>query len=118
MHQEIALSTAPAKPERWIMQAPVISTRHLKQATLEALQANSPQHANEFGFYTMPTDCGAMVYCSDAGELEGDPEVPEDLRACLAWNLEQGYEWLRFDESGDVIAELPQYDWEKSGGAE
>lgn len=100
------------------MQAPVISNWHLKPATLDALQASSPNHPNEFGFYILLTDCGAMVYCSDAAELDGDPEVPEDLRACLAWNIRQGFEWIRFDAAGDVIDELPQYDWEKSGDAE
>jgi hypothetical protein len=46
-----------------------------------------------------------MVFASDPEALT---ELPEDLQACLKWNIANGYHWLRLDADGDEV-NLPLY---------
>jgi len=99
----------------WVMQAPVLSTGHLTQATMERLL----QDNNAFGLYVIAYDSGAFVFCSDASLLHGaadDENAPDDLAACLRWAMDRGYEWIRFDADGSTVAALPthRWDWKQS----
>lgn len=92
---------------KWIMRVPVISTGHLtfKTANTEI----TPDFEGPGGLYAVSTPGGFMVYGSDDA-LE-DPEIPDDLRNVLAWTLERGYDWVRFDPDGGRIEELTWYEW-------
>ena len=94
----------------WVMQAPVLSTGHLTQATMERLS----QDNNAFGLYTITYDKGVFVFCSDASCLQGaadDDKAPDDLAACFRWAMGRGYEWSRFDADGSTVEALPTYRW-------
>lgn len=96
--------------ELWVMQAPVLSTGHLTQATMERLSQNST-----IGLYVIAYDGGAFVFCSDASLLHGaagDDKAPDDLAACLRWAMDRGYEWIRFDADGSTVEALPTYQWD------
>ena len=90
----------------WIMQVPVLSTRHITPDLAELL--------NNLGSSPAPWDQevigiegGWLLY---VGSNEAT-DVPEVLAPLFAWTASLGYEWLRLDQDGDVIADLPAYDW-------
>lgn len=92
----------------WVMQAPVISTGHLAKPVMDTLDAVLP--GEDFhGALCMPGTYGAMLHCADFENL--DPDAPECLRSVLGWGAREGFEWLRLDRDGDVIAGLPEYPW-------
>ncbi len=99
----------------WVMKAPVISTGHLTRATADELGCHPPQQDNAFDVIAIPTGYGVMVHCKSASELAG---APPDLRRCGTWARKFGFDWLRFDADGDVVAELPWYEWEAESTGE
>lgn len=101
------MRTANERFNCWVMNVPVLAVEHLTQATLAKLKTGQPGFTNPVGIYAVPMPEGVMVFCSDESELDG---LPDDLRACLAWSIEQGYEWTRFDPSGSPVDELARYE--------
>lgn len=108
---------APAPVRPWLMQARVIDVQHLTRET--ALLFNTlakPGYEATTGLFVIPTGSGFLVNIdSDAmswAQTTWD-SYPQDMQACLKWSLQQGYEWLRFEDSGagDIIAEVPYHEW-------
>lgn len=93
----------------WVMHVPVLSTKHL---TFGTMNAEIKDLQGPGGLFTVSFLGGFLVYVGGNGEdLEGDPEIPPDLIACLKWAREHGYdEWIRFDSHGTVVEELPRYE--------
>jgi hypothetical protein len=53
-------------------------------------------------FISVPDDVNEnMLYAS----------LLNGLRDLFTWAKKGGYEWIRLDESGDTVPELPTYDW-------
>ncbi len=93
----------------WVMHVPVLSTAHL---TFETANTEIKDNRGPGGLYTVPFAEGFIVFSSDSGEdLVGDPEIPPDMLTCMKWAGKHGFEWVRFDSAGDVVEELPTYEW-------
>lgn len=95
--------------ELWVMTAPVLSTAHLRPTTLATLSGVRLGHAGPGEMYVVPMTDGFMVYNTCASTV-ADPTIPQDLRDALHWALDNGYEWVRFDGAGTVIAALASYE--------
>ncbi|MFT4064320.1 hypothetical protein [Paraburkholderia sp.] len=85
---------------------PVISTGHISLETCRKLEEHGDKNP-----WTVcaPYDEGFFLYAQKDKPVEG---TPADLVAVMTWARSSGYEWVRLDmRSGDVIDDLPQYDW-------
>lgn len=83
----------------WTMTIPVLSTEHLKPETRVWLTTTEDilcAHCEEILFVFIPDD---------------PPNMPVDLVTVFDWVREAGYAWVRFDEAGDYIPDLPKYEW-------
>ena len=91
---------------QWIMQVPVLSTEHIKPNTSEFLM--SCRHGDApWGQEVLKLD-GGWLFFVGAGEVD---IYPEDLKEVFLWAVTHNYEWIRLDESGDIVEGLPTYDW-------
>lgn len=89
--------------DKWIMEAPVLSTAHIKRETDEWLAAN----IDKFGVSLSPVAPGWFL--STLGDL---PEgTPDDLTQIIEWAQAQYLYWVRLDPDGSIYRELPTYDW-------
>ena len=97
--------------ERWVMTVPVLSTAHISPAVRDWFESGDSLA------YDLCDD-GYLIYC---GELEDEAEdgthfndmedFPE-LNKCMAWARRNGSNgWVRFTASGDLINELPRFNW-------
>jgi hypothetical protein len=87
---------------RWVMHVPVLSTSHIKQETLNNL-------GPEFQVLSMKE--GAFVWIGT--EAYASANTPEELKPVIRWmNSAHPKEWwVRFDRDGDIIPELPAFEW-------
>jgi len=88
----------------WIMSVPVISTAHLPADVYQRLA----EIMEEAHMATMKGGCGDLL-CIDENDLD-EKEDPE-LFAVVSYFRGKGYDYLRFDADGDVIGDLPVWDW-------
>ncbi|OQS11666.1 hypothetical protein B0T37_04325 [Chromobacterium violaceum] len=95
----------------WIMTLPVLSTSHIREQTNAWLQ----NHAGDWGRMTF-AEYGSGYFIalgeSDSDPVEQFPQHP-DLQQLMRW-VQTHYPaatWLRLDADGDVVPELPTYDW-------
>lgn len=84
-----------------IIKTLVLSMKHLKKSTQRFL---SNDEGLEFSVCQLPTLDGFMINLED--DFAG---VPEDLKTCIESARQNGADWLRFDETEDVVMELPVY---------
>lgn len=90
----------------WVMTAPVISDGHLTEKVATELVHVLP--GEEFhGTAVMIGSHGALVSCDELETLS--KTAPECLRKSLEWASGQGFEWVRFDEDGDIIEGLEMH---------
>lgn len=94
------------KPE-WNMKVPVISTSHIELETMNRLS-----YSRIPGFMSAEYDEGVFIYVPNPAP----DDCPVGLKAVVDWYNENYTEseidcWLRLDSQGDVIEELPTYDW-------
>lgn len=90
----------------WIMQVPVLSTGHVTRELAELLN-NLGRSPAPWGQEVIDIEGGWLLY---VGANEAT-DVPDVLKPLFAWTASLGYEWLRLDQDGGVIAGLPIYDW-------
>lgn len=94
-----------------VMHAPVISIFHLDNITRLKLSDDR----NVFDLYRFVYDRGVFVFACDETVFLVQPhreDIPTDLAGCFRWAWGNGFEWIRFDIDGDVIASLPTFDEE------
>lgn len=94
-----------------VMCAPIISDLHIKPTTRRKLS----EDRNTLGLHRIVYEHGALVFACDETNLQEHPDyedIPSDLVGCIRWAWSQGFEWLRFDYAGDVIAGLPVFEEE------
>lgn len=99
--------------DRWIMTVPVLNTAHLSPAVRDWFKSgDSLAHDLD--------DDGYLYYCGELGDeaedgahcTDTDTEEYPELNACMAWARRNGSNgWLRFADHGDLVDELPQFDW-------
>jgi hypothetical protein len=87
---------------RWVMHVPVLSTSHIKQETLNNL-------GPEFQVLNMKES--AFVWIGPNAYASAN--TPEELKSVIRWmnNTYPKEWWVRFDRDGDVIPELPAFEW-------
>lgn len=90
------------KRDRWMMHVPVLSTSHIKQETLNNL-------GSEFQVLTLNE--GAFVWIGS--DAYASANTPEELKPVIRWmnNTYPKEWWVRFDRDGDIIPELPVFEW-------
>lgn len=92
-----------------VMHAPVISDIHLDPAT----RAKISEDRNVFGLHRFVYDRGVFVFACDETTFHARTEyddIPSDLADCFRWAWGEGFEWIRFDADGDVIASLSVFE--------
>lgn len=87
---------------RWVMHVPVLSTSHIKQKTLDNL---GPE------FQVLNMNEGAFVWIGS--DAYASANTPEELKPVIRWmnNMHPKEWWVRFDRDGDIIPELPSFEW-------
>jgi len=83
---------------------PVISTCHITAATDRIMQDQGDQNP---WTYIAPYSEGAFMYIQSE-DMEGQPTEFSDI---FAWARKHGYQWVRIDADGDVVDQLPSYEW-------
>lgn len=82
-----------------------MSTGHITKETNDKLLNDDVNIA----YYHKP-ECGFLISVpEDAEDVEGI--LPEDLERCLQFARERGFQWINLDCDGEVIKELPVYNW-------
>ncbi|GAB1408616.1 hypothetical protein MASR1M8_25350 [Thermomonas brevis] len=92
-----------------VMCAPIISDLHIKPATRLMIS----EDRNALGLHRIVYGRGALVFAHGETALQGNDDyedIPADLADCIRWAWSEGFEWLRFDLDGDVIASLPVFE--------
>lgn len=87
-----------------------ISTAHLKQKTLEGLNAMEPPYTYEYEegiFMSVPAQKETNI-----------SDMPKDLRILLQYAWINGIDLIRMDRDADIIDDIPAYDWEKEANDE
>lgn len=80
-----------------------LSTGHLSHDTFVKLEFNViPRKARH--------NYGILVHVPNKDE-EGWKAYPEDLKACFELALKEDAILIDFDQDGDIVDELPFYDW-------
>jgi len=87
---------------RWMMHVPVLSTSHIKQETLNNLGSE---------FQVLNLNEGAFVWIGS--DAYASANTPEELKPVIRWmnNTYPKEWWVRFDRDGDIIPELPVFEW-------
>ena len=88
----------------WIMTVPVLSTAHLPMPVFDLLEG-IPQA----GHTGTINGIGALLAIEQEGDQ--DPSGSPELDALLLYVARKGYSYLRLDPDGEVIGDLPQFDW-------
>ena len=82
-----------------------ISTAHIKKST-----ANMVDAEEIFDMVVYKKDeLGWWIVTSP--NILRDPDVPSDLKTCVELALQYDCEWLCLDRDGEVLDNLPTYDW-------
>jgi hypothetical protein len=87
----------------WTMTIPVLSTAHITPVTNDMLTAGgnpwilSAEYADGYFIYVPDEDDQAENY--------------PDLAAIFAWARKKEYTWVRLDNCGSDLDELPKYEW-------
>ncbi len=90
----------------WIMQIPVVSTRHITPQTMQAITGL----ADNLPVVVAPTPWGAFVGVGEADTSDTDAPY-QDLYPLFKWAQDNDYEWIRLDADGDEVDDLPTYEW-------
>ena len=84
-----------------IMKTLVLSTCHLTEATCNGFKGDLFVADHEYGVYFyVPTDADMQDY-----------EIPDDLRAVIAFAQDMGVREVKFDCDAATVDNLPTYEW-------
>jgi hypothetical protein len=90
-----------------------LSTAHITEETANELDTE----AKSCGLSDIPfavyreDDYGWFICLSSHLELLDEIYLPEDFKACCYLAKENDCEWLRLDRDGEIVPDLPTYDW-------
>ena len=87
-----------------------ISTAHISEETNKKLQ-DEDDKLHDYGDVTVYKKeyVGFWIWCERDFDLSDN--IPEDLARCINFTRDHNCEWLCLDCEGDIIDELPSYDW-------
>lgn len=87
----------------------VVSTAHLTRQTARFLD-DTP--AREWPCTGGPYgDYGWFVYAHEENGESSSDCIPDDLFGVMTWGRNRGFHYILFDCDGDLVADLPNYDW-------
>ena len=81
--------------------APILSTKHLQKDELDRL------HSYPGGSFVGKR--GILVYVGGSTALELTSGMWPTLCDCARWTRSKGWEWIMFDDDGDVTKEISTY---------
>ena len=83
-----------------------ISTAHIKESTTSFLDETLllPVYPSDY-FYTIWIEDDTEYYDTFKNE------IPNDLLACIMFAHNLGCQWLCLDGDGEIVDELPVYEW-------
>ncbi len=86
-----------------------LSTSHITEDTAGRMDKNDIEgvvlyQKKDFGWFVY------VPYAFDFKELE-DGDCPADIFRCMKFALENGCDWIMFDNDVNEIPDLPVYDW-------
>lgn len=83
-----------------------ISTAHIKESTTSFLEET-------LLLPVYPSDYFYMIWIEDDTEYYDTFKnaIPNDLWACIMFAHNLGCQWLRLDRDGEIMDELPIYEW-------
>lgn len=84
-----------------------LSTAHVKAETGELMDNNDIEGVILYN----KDNAGWFVYVPESCDFDELDDCPEDLRKCLTFARDNGYDWIMFDCGVDTIDELPEYEW-------
>lgn len=87
----------------------VLTTAHITEKTADFLQ--NVGSADITGFVSHPFVYGFVVHWWPEQAEELNPVLPKDLQACIRFAQKHGCDYLMLDSDGEVMPELPEYDW-------
>ena len=84
-----------------------ISTAHIKESTTSFLEETLlfPVYPSDY-FYTIWIEDDTEYYDTFKNA------IPKDLWDCIMFAHNLGCQWLRLDGDGEIVGELPVYEWE------
>ena len=88
-----------------------LSTAHIQEETSKKLETELFGWYMGLDVYSLSTyEAGGWMIWVDSS-ADGDDEVPEELTALLKFCKEKQVDWLRLDRDGEIIPELPTFEW-------
>lgn len=102
------------KATLWPMKLPVLCINHVTESTMGRLHATAKRPASYRPVATsVPYQEGFFIRFWDESHDHSEIEMPADLAAIKAWAADRKFKdmWVRLDADGDVVPELPTYDW-------
>lgn len=81
-----------------------ISTGHVCKETSELLNAGGGEHT-----WAIPFEYGWFV---DVPEYDcGREQRPADINTVMDYARKHDCEWIKFDCDGELLSDLPKFDW-------
>ena len=87
-----------------------ISTAHITEETDRKLQDESEVNNMCISVYDK-SDYGYWIYIDPYDRLMCNENIPADLLNCIKLARRNDCQWLCLDCDGEVVPELPTYDW-------
>ena len=87
-----------------------ISTAHITEETDRKLQDESEVNNMCISVYDK-AEYGYWIYVDPFDGLMCHKNIPEDLLNCIKLARRNDCQWLCLDCDGEVVSELPTYDW-------
>ncbi len=84
----------------------VLSTGHVSKATAQRFEAGHNKPETIDGYMTDWSSYGWVFYCHD-----NDETTPPELLQAAAFARARDCRYILFDCDGDLIDELPQFEW-------
>lgn len=87
----------------------VVGTAHVTEQSAKLLDTipseKWPCMGGRYGDY------GWFLYAHEENPGIGKDAIPDDIFAVMTWARQEGFEYALVDRDGDIIDELPVYDW-------
>ncbi len=84
----------------------VLSTAHVPYTTAIYLDRTN---CKDWPWAGAKWQHGWFFYVAD--ENVGEPAIPPKLYACMEFAREHGFDWVRFDADGPIVADLAAHEW-------
>jgi len=98
----------PPHGQGWIMQVPVISTRHLPQSERDWMETLTEDDGGVV-FQKRDKQWPGTLFVIEEDIIEDDAPEGHTLNALCRQLRERGFAYVRFDPDGDILSDLPTF---------